>query len=142
MILSRKTVIWIGIIIIVLFAIINRVRLYMSSEFVEGTVTTLFIPKGISSEEDKYLHEIIFEYKNNLYKYKVQFFSIPNKDEKIKVMIPNGKPEKFTLFDFSHFILIAIILIFVLSGIWIIFLQSFFPKHKEFYFFKQKEIDE
>ena len=138
MIVSRKAVAWIGIIIIVLFAIINRVRLYMNSEFVEGTVTTLFIPKGISSEEDKYLHEVIFEYKNNPYKYNVQFFSTPDNGERINVMIPNEKPESFVLFDFSHFILIAIVLIFVISLVWIIFLQSFFPKQQEFYFFKQK----
>jgi hypothetical protein len=138
MIVSRKVVVWSGIIIIILFAIINRIRLYMNSEFIDGTVTTIVLPKEKSSEEDKYLHEIVFEYKNKTYKYDVQFFTLPDNDEKVKVMIPNGKPEDFTLFDFSHFILISIIFLVAISGLWIIFLQSFFPNQQEFYFFKKR----
>ncbi len=139
MIVSRKAVIWSGIIIIILFAVINRIHLYMNSEFVAGSVTTIVVPNEKSSKEDTYLYEILFEYGNKTHKYDVQFFIPPDNDEQIKVMIPNGKPEDFTLFDFSHFILTPVILLVAISGVWVVFLQSFFPNQKEFYFFKKKK---
>lgn len=141
MVLSRKTVIWSGVAIIFSFAIINRVRLYINSEFIDATIEVTIYEN--SHNEQQNLYEIIFEYDNNLYKFETQFFTHQNNNEKIKVMIPNGKADNFVIFDFSHFILIAILLACIISAGWVIFLQSFFQKEKEFYFFKSREeIDE
>ena len=127
MIVSRKQVIWGGVIIVILFAIINRIRLYMNSEIVLGHV--------------EYNSNLVFQYKGNTYIY--DYESSTETISPIKLLIPFDSPIDFVIFDFPHFLLWVILIVIFISGGWILFLQSFYPKRDKFFLFKtKKEPDE
>lgn len=136
MILSRKVVIWSGIIIMTLFALINRIQSYMNAEFVYADASKIF------SADDEHLYSLSFEYHGKPYIIYRQFSAAVDISKKTELLIENEMPKNAIPFDFFRYIVFAIILAIAFSGIWIIFLQSFFPKQKKFYFFKKKVTNE
>ena len=119
----------------ILFAIMNRVHLYMNSEIVLGKVERNYEEPGSYS--------LRFQYNDNLHIY--DFFSYTDKDETspIKILIPYHVPRDFVVFDFQYFIFWVLIIIVFVSGAWILFLQSFYPKRDTFFLFRtKKEPDE
>ena len=134
MIVSRKTVIWSGIVAVILFAIINRVWLYVNSEIVFGK---------IEKHYDKDVYFLEFQYKGDTFVFNDE--SLTEADESLpkKVLIPFETPKNYVIFDFHNFAIWIILIIIFMSGGWILFLQSFFPKRDRFFLFKtKKELDE
>ena len=130
MIVPRKTVIWSGIVAVILFAIINRVRLYVNSEIVFAEAYL----DGVS---------IKFQYKGDTFIYDCKYAANKDTSLPIKILIPFQTPGDFIVFDFMNFIFWVILLVIFMSGGWILFLQSFFPKRDKFFLFKtKKEPDE
>ena len=131
MIVSRNTVIWSGVVAVILFAIINRVRLYVNSEIVLGKIERNFEKQG------KYF--LMFQYDGNTYIR--DFYSQRERDEAlpIKVLIPFQSPNDYVIFEFLHFVFIALLLIVFMSGGWILFLQSFYPNRERFFLFNTKK---
>jgi hypothetical protein len=61
----------------------------------------------------------------------------------VKLLIRDNNPQEVVLFTFFNFFFSSIIMCILISGLWIIYLESFFPKNKEFHFLtKKEEIDE
>ena len=129
MVVSRKKVIWSGIIIVILFAIINRIRLYVNSEIIFA--------------ENLYNYYLTFQYKDIKYTYDYKSSAETDESLPIKILIPFETPEDYVIFDFHNFVLWVIFVVIFLSGGWILFLQSFYPKRDKFFLFKtKKEPDE
>ena len=133
MIVSRKAVVWSGIAIVILFAIVNRVEAYRHSDVVWADVKRVF------SEKNDYMYCLSFEYQEKSYIDYHPFSSAVDTTKKMKLLIPDNNPGEVILFTFFDFFFAAIVMCILISGLWIMYLESFFPKNKIFYFFTKKE---
>ena len=140
MIVSRNVVILSGAIIIVLFAIINRVRFYAESEVVYVNL------HKIPSEDIEHLYRLSYEYQGKICGFE-HGFTFEQDTNKQKKLLINTNPNPFEdqtvfIFNFTEFFLGVIIIGVSVFVLWIAFLESFFPKRDKFHLFKRKEIDE
>ena len=133
MIVSRRKVIWSGIIIVILFAIINRVRLYVNSEIILGKIERNY------EDEDVDNYNLTFQYSGNTYTYNYKSSIEIDETLPVKILIPFDSPEDFVVFNFHNYVFWVILIVIFMSGGWILFLQSFYPKRDKFFLFRTKK---
>ncbi|MDR0368248.1 MAG: hypothetical protein LBH82_03800 [Bacteroidales bacterium] len=131
MIVSRKTVLWSGIVIVALFAIINRVKFYADSDVVYADLHL------VASSDTEYLYQFSYKYQEQIHYADYRFAFEQNTDRKKKLLINKHFPQQIFLFTFTGFFLSVLIISFFAFALWIAFIESFFPKHKQFYFFNK-----
>ena len=139
MIISKRTIVLLGIGCIFFFALLNRIHIIQKSDKVNA-----FLQEIVYISHTQY--DVSFIYKGVAYKYNVEYTpSLKNKTT-CKLLIINGNPEQFVVFNFMGFWFVALVISCIVVLVWLLYVQVFFEKVVSFKFLgwkrKKKEIDE
>ncbi|MDR0604655.1 MAG: hypothetical protein LBG80_10170 [Bacteroidales bacterium] len=117
MIFSKKCISVLGIVIIWLFALLNRIHVYCISEVIPA-----------KSYQMKYSESfvLIFEYKGITYQKISEEDIFLDEDTDCKVLIKREDPNNFTVLNFWDFVFGTVVISIFLTLVWLIFVLSFF----------------
>ena len=137
MILSKRTVILLGVACIFFFAFLNRINLMQKSEVVAAYAQQIY-------EDDETQYFLSYIYKEKFYR-KIIDNDIHLKDETTyPLLIVKRNPANFVVFNFWGFVFTALLVACLVSSGWLVFAHAFFEKvaHFKFSLKKEHEIEE
>jgi len=139
MVISKRAIVLLGIGSIFFFALLNRIHIIQKSDIVSANVQ-------ISERQYGTAYFVSFAYKGTEYNYPVEDAAAIENKTTCKLLIINGNPEKFVIFNFLGFWFVALSIAVILTLAWLLYVQVFFEKVISFKFLgwkrKKKEIDE
>jgi hypothetical protein len=121
MTISKKYIIVFGIVIIWLFALLNRIDVYCTSEIV--------LAKSFQSE---HITALIFRYNGVMYQKIIENNILSEDDTNCKVLIKRKNPNNFIVLNFWDFAFGVIIVSIFVSFVWLLFAHSFFEDIETF----------
>jgi hypothetical protein len=122
MTISKRIITILGIVIIWLFALLNRINVYNMSEIVPAKAYKLLTDNFV----------LLFKYKGITYE-KIIEDDIPLEDNRdYKLLIKKGNPDNFILLTFWGFAFDIVIISVFITLVWLVFVQVFFEHIESF----------
>jgi hypothetical protein len=114
---SKKSISILGIVIVWLFALLNRIHVYYISEVIPAKVYQMRYSESFV---------LIFEYKGIAYQKISEENIFLEDDTDYKILIKRKNPDNFTVLNFWDFVLGTVIISIFLTFVWLIFVLTFF----------------
>ncbi|MDR2408504.1 MAG: hypothetical protein LBE13_10415 [Bacteroidales bacterium] len=114
---SKKCISVLGIVIIWLFALLNRIHVYCISEVIPAKVYQMRYSASFV---------LIFEYKGVTYQKISKEDILLDNDTDCKILVKGKDPNNFTVLNFWDFVFGTIVISIFLTLVWLIFVLTFF----------------
>jgi hypothetical protein len=131
MTLSKKCITVLGIVIIWLFALLNRIHVYCISEVIPAEVYQMRYSMSFVLE---------FEYKGITYQKIVEEDVSLDEDIDCKLLIKRENPNNFVVLNFWGFVFDIIVVSIFATLVWLVFVFTFFEQIERFHLrFRKKD---
>jgi len=127
MIISKKVIVLGGILCIFIFALLNRVNVIQKSEKTDAYAQRIW-------ENDDTQYYLFYTYRGIPYTYVMENDVSLKNHTTYTLLIKNGNPEDFLVYNFIGFWFIALLIACVIVSGWVLFSQVFFDNIVRFKF--------